>query len=655
MSLFFAGDRAPSEVTSPAAISTAGGLVAGRFELASAYASDLWSQAKSLLDELGGIDYTIDWEGVDLSVVETGGLDGINAEEPSAPAVSTIDITEVEFPYTAPSPVISDIPVRTAPTPNIPDPDFSIPSPPDVTWPSLTANVPDINDIAIPTAPTLSLPSVPQLSELSIPSPPEYSIPDFEWELPTEDLTPPEPQFVYNEAEYDSDLKQALAVKLYNEITGGSTGLNEATEQAIYDRAVSRQLDEEQDKLDQILDFFASRMYDAPPGVLVNQMLEMNNKVLKAREDLNNDILIQQSKLAQTNTHFIITASIENEKLMMEYINQFQNRALDVAKFVVTGALAIYSTKVETYKAKLIGYTALAEVYKARITGEVAKAEFYKAQMTGVYASAEVQKAQVAIYSAQVEAAKIWIELFKAEMEGANLEAEVDKVKIASYATLVQAYSAQVTASSERYRGYQAQIAGEVAKADLYKSMTQAYTARVDAYKTEVEADTLVLQQSIEINKNEIEVFKSRIQKYVADIQAAVSNVESQVKAEGLKVDLFKALEAGYAAELDALTKVFMGKVEQAKAQADIEIKEGDILVRQALGKYDLLLKSMTAAATVAAQMAASAIAGVSASANLQHGEHRSDARSGSISENYSASDISQASISVQNIYMHES
>lgn len=648
------GFGSPTPLTKPAELSSAGGLVEQRFNTASDYAASLWSAAQALLSELGNLTFDIAWDPIDLAPVDPGGLDGISATEPPEPNVNPIVVAPATFEGTDPSPVEVTLPVRTPPVKNIPDPDFNIPDPPDVTWPIFTAEPPSLSDITIPGAPTLSLPVAPQLPDLVIPSPPEYNIPEFEWELPTDDLTPPNPQFSWNEAEYDSAIKQALGDKLYSNLILGGSGLADNVEQAIYDRAITRQLGEEQVVLDKTLDFFADRLYEMPPGALVHQMLEMNNKVLNVREDLNRDILIQQGNLAQKNTHFIISASIQNEKNLMDNTNQFQSRALDAAKFVVQGALLIYQTKVEGYKAKISVYAAQAEVYKARIAGELGKAEFYKAQMEGVKASAEVQKAIAQIYAIQVEAAKIYIELYKAEMEGAALQAKVDELRIQGFAALVQAYSAQVTAASERYRGYQAQIAGEVAKADLYKSQAQAYAAMVDAYKTEIQADTLVLQQQIEINKNEIEVFKAYLQKYMTEMQAAVQDAEIQVKSEGFKIDVFKALATNYGIELDALTKVYMGKVEYAKAQADVEIKEADLIIREALGKYELALKSITAAAQIASQMAAAAISGVSASANIQHGESRSDSTSEAVSSTIMNQNIISYAASWQYIWTYE-
>jgi hypothetical protein len=629
-------------LTPPQALSTAGELVAQRFGTASAYAGNLWELAQTLLAQLSAVDFTVDWTGIDLGVVSSSGLDGINAAEPSPLSVADITMATVEFPYSPPDPVINTMPVRVSPSENLTDPGFSIPGPPDVSWPTFSSQVPSIADSIIPEAPMITLPAVPQLSDIVIPSPPEYSIPEFDWELPTDNITAPEPQFVWNEAEYDSDIRRKVAEKLFNELVSGGTGFPEATEQAIYSRATSRMRDEEQVALDQMLDFFSGRGFDLPPGALAGQMLELNNKILKTREDLNNDILVQQSKLAQENTQFIIKASLENEKMLMDYTNQFQGRAFEAAKFVVLSALQVYSAKIEMYKAKLSIYATQAEIYKARVMGETAKAEFYKAQMQGLVAAAEVQKTMIEAYKAQVGAVGMSIELYKAEMEGAQIRASIDEVRIKAFAALVQAYSAQVAAVSERYKGYQAQISGEVAKAEMYKAQVEAYTARVGAYRTEVEADTMVLKQELAINENQVEIFKARIQQYLAQVQASIGQVDAQAKIEGVKVDAFKAEMNGYAAELDVLAKVYLGKIEEAKARAEIEIKEADLTIRESLGRQELIQGNTKAAAQIASQMAAAAISGVNASASIQNGESRSD----STSLNQSFSMMQQAVVS---------
>lgn len=638
-------------LTNEAALSTPGILASARFSEMSAYAGSLLAAAQSALDGLANV--TIDIPSISYPNVE--GADILGAMPLAIPQIGTInDITvaDVEFSYSPPDPVTGDLPYREAPVPGYTDPGFAVPDPPDVSWPVFDANAPSVGTPTIPEAPTIDLPPVPQLDSISIPSPPEYSIPEFEWELPTQDLTPPEPQFVWNEAEYDSDIRQMLATKLYYNLSVGGTGLDEATEQAIYDRAKARLVTEEQKAYDTTLEFFASNGFMLPPGALSAQLLEIENKIIQNREDLNNDILVQQSKLAQENTHFIINAAIANEKNLMDYVNQYQNRALEAAKFHVLSVLEVYKTNAEVYKTKIEAYAALAEVYKARIAGEVAKAEFYKAQIEGVKAGVEAQYTLILAYRAQVEAVTTYIELYKAEMEGAKIQAQIDEVRVQAFAGLVQAYSAQVAAATSRYQGYQAQIAGEVAKAEMYKAQVDAYTARVGAYKTEVEADTLVLQQQISINENAIEVFKARVQQYLAQVQAALSQAEIQAKGEGLKVDVFNALVTRYASEIDGAGKYLAASVEEARARAQLGQAQAEASARIAAMQHETAQANIRAAAQVSAQMAAAALAGVSVSSHIAYTESRSDSNQFSSSISANQSSISQVSVSNQNIHM---
>ena len=606
-------------------------LVTERFNLATSYATELWALAQNLLAELGAIDLEIDWETVQMEPVPGYGLDGLTLAIPIAPTINEVTVTDPGFVHTAPTPVTEELPVRTAPVFNVNDPDIEIPDPPDVTWPVFSGGTaPYPAEPVIPEAPAVSLPPVPTLAGVSIPSPPEYSIPEFDWDLPTDDLTPPEPSFTYSESMYASDLKSLLNTKLYDNLSEGGTGLDEATEQAIYDRATARLATEEQAAYDQIMNLFAGNGYMLPPGALAGQVLEIENKILRTREDINNDILIQQSKLAQENTHFIIDRSINWEKQLMDYVSQYQTRALEAAKFVVLSAVEVYKGRVAAYTARLEAYKSQAIVYTARIQGEIAKAEFYKAQIQGILGSVEIQKAMVDAYTAQVNAVNMLINLYKSQMEGARIRAEIDQIRVQSFAANVQAYATQVSAATERYKGYLAQIQGESVKAEVYGKQIDAYTARVGAYKVEVEADTLVLKQAIAINENEVEIFKAQLQEYMTRVNAAVAQAEISAKNEGIKIEAFKAEVGAYGAELDAATKAFLGRVEEAKAQADIEIKEADLVVREAIARQELIQGNIRAAAQIASQMAAAAISGVNASANVGFGENRSDSSSNS-------------------------
>ena len=637
----------PTPITPPAAASSAGGLVSERFSTAIAYGSSAWATAWGLLNELGNSDYTINWDVDSWVAVPVGGLDGISADKPTSPTVGTIEIDLPSFGGSAPETPDIDINIDPAPPFNVTDPGFNIPDPPDVTFPTFSETPPPITDPAIPSPPSVNLPPVPVIDDISIPSPPEYNLPDFEGELPTMDLTPPEPMFVWNEIEYNSDLLTQVKSKLLLDLVNGGSGLDAATEQAIYDRATDRQELENQQMYDEALNFWSSRGWTEPPGALAGRLLETNYKIVQTRTDLNNDILINQSKLAQDNTHFIITSTLQNEKQLMDYTNQYQQRAFDAAKYVVESALIIYQAKVEAYKAQLEIYRVQAQVFESRIRAEIAKAELYKAQIDGLRLTVEVKRLMIEAYQAQVNSVLALIDIYKAQMEGAKIQADIDRTKIESFQALVEAYKAQVQATTEHYKAYQAQIAGEVAKAEMYTAQVNGYKARVEAYKAAADIQVARVQAEVELNKGKVDVFKSLIDQYTAEVGAAVESAKAQVAIEGLNINVFEAEVNRYRSEVDALSKLFLGKIEEARAKADVQIKQADLIIRQAVAQYGLADSATQAASKVAAQLAASALSIVSASAALGYQESRRDSTS------VSGSVRSTGSVSVHTGHYH--
>jgi len=652
MSFTFPGD--PVNLTAPQAVSSSGQTVLEKFQQAQSYADSAWNETWNLLDQLRNQEYLIEWEPIEVDDLDLMGLDGLGMEEPAEPAVDT-DIAVATTTMSAEAPTLDDVDIsaETPPAMNVADPQFAIPDAPTDEFPVFSENAPDLTAIDYPTRPDIDLPAVPQLTDVSIPSPPEYNIADFEGTAPTADLTPPDVSFNFDEAAYTSAVGDELATKLLGDLQTGGSGLDEATEQAIYDRAISRQQTENEKVVNDALNFFASRGFTLPPGALSGAIIEANTRVAQIREDLNNDILIQQSNLAQKNTHFTISSSIEQEKGLMALHNQVQQRAFEVAQYTVEAAVKIYGIRVEAYKAQLEAYKALAQVYEVRIRAEIGKAEIYRAQIEGVKAVVEVDRARVEAYRAQVQGVATLIELYRAEMEGTRVRAEVDRTRVQSFGALVEAYRAQIQAVTARYEAYRYQIEGEKVKADMYRSQVEAYVAQVQAYKARADVDVSRAQVAVELNRGRVEVYRAEIERYRAEVQAAIAQAETEVKVEELEVGVYESQIKRYQAEVDATVRAFLGRVEELKAQIDLEIKEADVSTRTAIARYEMMTESIRSAARVSGQLAASAMASVSASADISHRESRSDSTSQSANASASSSHSRAYSHSWQDITVH--
>ena len=608
----------------PAYLTSDGGLVGDRFTEAKNLSTEAWNAALAYLEDLADQEYIIPW-----TPLEVEDVDGISVV---CIRPSPIEFIPIDFnfqPFTEDVPRMEDVTTNIGDVPEFTgeEPLYVIPDPPDVAWPVFTKEAPPLSDITYPVSPDFDLPTIPILTPVVVPGPPDFQMPDFEGTLPVFDADAPEPMFVWNEAEYSSDILDALNIKLLNDIANGGSGLSEETEQAIYDRATSRQTVANEAEFTKTLNFWADRGHTVPPGALNGALVEMRARIVKVFEDLNNDILVQQSKLAQENTHFIISTAIVYEKNLMDRTNQVQQRAYDAARYTTEFAIILYEVKVKAYLGELEAYKTYALVFESRIRAEIAKAEFYRAQIEGLKLNIELQQAAVSLYRAQIEGIGALIGLYSAQMQAAGIQAQVDKVKIDGYAAEVGAFAAKSGALVSRYNAYQAQIAGEAEKARMYVAQAQAYTARVGGYKAKADVELSRVQIEVEKLKGNMTGYLALIDKYKADITAIVGEAEILSKVQGHHVDIYKADTQLYSVEVDALIKDYLGRIEELKVGADIQIKEADTSVRALLGQYELTQKSLDSGARVAAQLAASALSSVSASAHLQFGEQRSDSR----------------------------
>jgi hypothetical protein len=150
-------------------------------------------------------------------------------------------------------------------------------------------------------------------------------------------------------------------------VVNGTTGLNEAWESAFLERMKNELILQEEQEMLVAQNQWAERGFTMPPGALAGQLIELQHKVLRNRENLLNDIIIKQEDAAFEFSKYIIGQAITLENYVMQNVNQYQNRVFEAAKFNVESALIIYQARVEAYKAELEAYKVLAQVYEAKI------------------------------------------------------------------------------------------------------------------------------------------------------------------------------------------------------------------------------------------------------------------------------------------------
>jgi len=567
--------------------------VESRFNESSEYADEAWIVAQSYLSLLAGLappaaDFSaVDFGWTDISVDVTGPVapdrPTVAITIPSIPELPTLETVEI-------SPV--NIPTLDVVAPAYNDPDF-----PDDVMPDVPTDVPSLDAVTYPVPPDYDLPETPVLGpDLVVPDPPDVVLPDLDIDAPEFTVESPGNSFVYTEGAYTSELLDAAKAWLQDQIASGSTGLDADVEQAIIDRAEARQELKHVDTYDEAENYFAGRGHTLPLGALSGRLLRVLEQIGREEQQLSDDTMIEQAKLAQTNTHFVIERSLSYEQIAQDHFNKVADRAFQVARAIQAAAMDVFNGQVAKYNADLAGYQATAQVYEIRIRAALLILEKYKAELEGVNLKGRLREQTLNLYNLQLEGTKTLVSLYATEMQSAQVKAQVNATVIEAYRTRISAYSAAIGAITAKYNGYQAQLAGEQTKADVYKTQVGAYQAHISGIAAGAQVDIESARTTLQQNTLLIDQYRATIDRFKAQIDAKKAVADS----------LIASYQARAAHESNLIRS---------------SIAEAEVAMDHAAKVYGVQVEQYKAGASITAQVSASALSAVSAAASYGYDE----------------------------------
>jgi hypothetical protein len=593
----------------------AAGIVRNKFDTAQNYASDAWYSALTFLERLGGVA-KLTYPSVDLpELPRTPEYPGV----PDVPGLAAVAVDDVAAPE-APEFSTSRLDGFSVPDFAVVPPEVILPEEPDLAWPEAPSGAPALAEIETPADPAIVLPDPPVFDPVAIPELPGPITPTFEGERPPmpEFLAPGNLFVMPREAAYDSSLRRALATRLEGEVRAGGTGYGPELETRLWERAKSRLEDELATRLTELADGFAARGTAALSGPLADALRQAYAAHADKVATGNLDILAKQADMAAQEGRAAVSDALALEAQGIELFNQAAARAFDGAKALAQYGYEALHAEVAVHNAQLARYQADAVVFEARIRAALSELETYKARLEGARLTGEAQKRAADLYLAELSGATTLVALYKARMEGAAAKAAVSRDRISAYEAQVQAYVATVNANTARYNAQAAAMAGQEAKARVYAEQVRAYGERVAAAKAAAETRLAV---SAEENKVKLDAYKADVSRYEADLAKARAAAEVLLKDKELSL---RAYEAGLAARRDAAdlrSKDHAAQVDAYLKSAEVSIKEADMLLQNSLGELRLEAEKIRSGAQVSAQMAASALSSVNASAQIGYSE----------------------------------
>jgi len=179
-----------------------------------------------------------------------------------------------------------------------------------------------------------------------------------------------------------------------------------------------------------------------------------------------------------------------------------------------------------------------------------------------------------------------------------------------------------------------------------YNAKVTTYVAKVEACKAKAAVAESVANVQVAAGNQVISIYQAEIERYKADLAQDLGMIESVAKIYGYKISGYEADAKVAIGLLDAQIKEYEGRLTQANNQATLTIKEAELTLNSYLGALALQQEAAKGGANITAQIAASALNSVNASANLAYhvgrnqGEnvthHTGISNAGNLGENHS-------------------
>ena len=566
-------------------------------------------------------------------------IDPFAEAKPVSPDVDTT--LNVTFPGEV---SLTNITAETIPMPshNIEPP--NIPDRPPLNLQDIPFNVqaPAVNtDVSFPTKPALQPLTAPQQASITIPQFDGLELPQWDGTFPDDDLGDLTAQYNYDEPAYNSELFEKIRAWITNVIENGGTGLGEEVFEAIRTNYKNWMDEELQEEYERILKFEASRGFTIPTGAMNARLRTFWNKRTRKLQEQDNQLMAEEARLAQTNTHFALQQGVTLEGILREAHNQLANRTLQHARESVGVAIEVYNARIARYMAALEGAKARASVFEARIRAAGLILEQHKAEIDAQKLTLEAKNQEVEVYLALQQGNAQLIDMWAKEMDASRIILENERNKILIFKEQIEGYSAQVNAQRLRVDAHNALLSGDQTRAGIYAERMRGYGILADTVKAQNQnnIDKALLQHEIQ-NKGRIEVHNAALNR--ADIRS-----RTHVALEGLKMEKYRAdtqgfesLARAYQAYTGAKTQAYDSQVRYASAMIDRALKEAEINQTALLAEFNGKLEVLKARVHTWSQTLASALGTLSHSLSMGTSSSTGTSLSGQLGVSESVSHV---------------
>lgn len=497
---------------------------------------------------------------------------------------------------------------------------------------------PEINtDIQIPDAPVLDMPEMDELKQIEIPVFEFPELPDFDGVPPSiSEITVPNVFIDWKEPEYKSEVLDELSHYIKKGIVEGGIGLPAPIEDALFNRARTRESRETSRAVQEAMNDWSTRNFSMPPGMLVKQVATIREQGQLRAGELNRDILIEATKMEIEQIRFLVQQGMSLEQITTNIFNNVTNRLFEIARFNAESQISVFNAQIAFFNAQNEAFGILTGLYKTKLDGAIAKLTAYKTAVDAQVAVGQINEQYVQVYRAKMDAVLSNVEVYKALVQGASVRSDVIKSQFDAFRADVQAYSEQINAEKVKVDAYEAQIRGETSKAGLFDAQARAYASTIQGVQAKANVKGQQIQLKMEAARVWIGKYQADLEAYKAELQANLSEVQQNTAAFGAEVEAWRATAGMEVSQAEMQSRYADMNTRTNIAYAEMQLKEYETKMQKAIQEANIALESAKAMGQYTAQLAAGAMSAAHVSASISGSGSSSTSRSTSDSKSES-------------------
>ena len=564
--------------------------------------------------------------------VNVPGLSSVTMDLPQSPgdapdfqSISPIEVGLIpQLTATAPTLMTASVPSQLD--------EFNV-SAPDIETSFTFPTVPGALDVAIiaptlvehtmPTAPTITLPSLDALAPAGIADAPTNLSDQFVAQyraLAPELVSSIEagmdamllrynPQFHTQKAAIDAQLARYLA---------GGTGLDATVEDAIYERSRTKQDAEARRTSDAAFDQMAGRGWTVPgasvaAGLRAARRAASDNNAIAARE-----IVVMQAEMERDNLKFAVStgATMHNSALSAaltyyQGLISINGMALDGAKALVGFVVEAYNLTLRAYEARLGAYRTEAAIYETRLKASMADLERYRAELDGVKTLTDIDQNRVAMYRTQISGQEALANVWKTRIEAIVSQAGLERLKLDLYKAQAEGFAITAQIKQFEYKAFEALMAGNEQLVKVYQAEVNAYNSRLSGVKIRIDAESEVVRAQTAIVQSQLSAHESEVRTYGIRVQAEGDVARVQLENQRQIINAVEVQNKTTIARTQLAAGIYEAQskiiIEQVRLDLEALLRSAELRIKQLGTIADMGVSS----GKVYGDMAGSALAGM--------------------------------------------